>query len=180
MFEPRTDLLPSACSFGQQNHPRVKQNCCCPRNPVNNCILLALSSTYPSKSFTVLHANEFYICSQNQFKRQNIQWLIKVQIVNPRTGYLTYWTVKPHFYHNSLIKKSVHFQLINKVFDWYIILFLRKIKFTTIWNRHSYHISIYMNNLDISPWQRSIWGTGNNSIEKILPQNLSPLGRADQ
>ena len=25
------DLLPSACGFGQQISPRVKQNCCCPR-----------------------------------------------------------------------------------------------------------------------------------------------------
>ena len=28
---PRTDQLPSACSFGQHIHPQVKQICCCPR-----------------------------------------------------------------------------------------------------------------------------------------------------
>ena len=31
LFDPRTDLLPSACGFGQQIRPRVKQNRCCPR-----------------------------------------------------------------------------------------------------------------------------------------------------
>ena len=31
LFDPLTDLLPSACGFGQQIRFRVKQNCCCPR-----------------------------------------------------------------------------------------------------------------------------------------------------
>ena len=31
LFDPRTDLLPSACDFAQQICPRIKQNCCCPQ-----------------------------------------------------------------------------------------------------------------------------------------------------
>ena len=40
LFDPRSDLLPSVCGFGQQIRSRVKQNCCGPRNQSNIFFLL--------------------------------------------------------------------------------------------------------------------------------------------